>query len=146
MTPRQIQNIKAKRLRQGLIISLLASEIEGIAVDLKKDKVRDLAIKVRTIIDSETALAFATLSDMFNAELENLNYNKAQILPVLCKEIYRQGNELNLLNLSLRIGNFAFHNECLELRQLTCGDFISKSIERDLKELIIYFKENCKKV
>lgn len=129
---------------QALVVCMLASHIEGLAVDLHNDHVVELSRSIRQFSSYETGEAFGNVSEMFDTMIDEQKWSKSQLLVALCWILKKEIDKLQKLYFEIdTASSFPKHAECVELYQLFKNDFVAPNITKSVNEVIIYFKESC---
>ena len=130
---------------QALVVCMLASHIEGLAVDLKCSAERELAMDIRRFVNPEDGESFGAVSDMFDDTIDCTRYDKRQLLSTLCVLIKWESEKLNHLYMSLNSrASFHKHDLCVKLYELHKHDFFNSNMAKDINFICVYFKEACK--
>ena len=81
-------NIPEKQITRTVMLHCIADCMETYATDLKKQKIVDLAASIR-VEANRYEDEFVALSDLFTERVKSLNYDKSQMLTVLCFNLRR---------------------------------------------------------
>lgn len=134
--------IPEKQITRTVMLHCIADCVETYATDLKKENIVELSSKIR-VEANRYEDDFVALSDLFTERVSALNYNKEQMLTVLCFLIYEEAKKIRAAFISEKPNTeYAQFHIAKEIYKSCVGNFISVEMYKKVREIVLDMRKN----
>jgi len=135
-------NIPEKQITRTVMLHCIADCMETYATDLKKQKIVDLAASIR-VEANRYEDEFVALSDLFTERVKSLNYDKSQMLTVLCFLIYEEAKKIRAAFISEKPNTeYTQLPIAKEIYKSCVGNFLSLEMYEKVREIVLDMRQN----
>jgi DNA-dependent RNA polymerase auxiliary subunit epsilon len=132
-----------KRITLVITLHAICDCIESYSSDCNFKDLTSLATDIRKEAN-RYGENFSNLSEYMLEELNDLNYNKRQLLPALCFVLYREASKLEASFLQENSHSVYLQIETAKkIRDYFKGEFLSKEMIRKISEIFLEIRDKC---
>ena len=134
--------IPEKQITRTVMLHCIADCVETYATDLKKENIVELSAKIR-VEANRYEDDFVALSDLFTERVSALNYNKEQMLTVLCFLIYDEAKKIRTAFISEKPNTeYVQLPIAKEIYKCCIGNFLSLEMYKKVRDIVIDMRKN----